>query len=238
MKPTYLCLLIAVVLFSCAPLQKKQETKIDMPSIGAIGKEDKSFISKNFQQVGQPILTRSVALSVREIPFTKATFKEYQNLKRQGGNKVDVVYIDSMPEKPKYLRLKIKDKIGLTTLLNSTENIEVRSYVSKDAHYKIVSGISIYMSPTIGNDMLKAEGLFLATDVNGLLRIEVANGKERRWVSLSTNEVFAYELMGFCWGEDIYGNAQIETLNNGGSCPDGTEKSAQKLNRTKSYLKL
>ncbi len=238
MKPTYATMLLAFVLFSCAPLRNLQDAKLDAPILGAIGKENTSFLNKNFQQIGQPTLAHSVALSVQEIPFTKSTFKEYSVLKTQKGDKPTIVYVDSLPVKPKYLRLEIKDKIGLLTVLNDDTNSEVRSYLEKDADCRIVSSISLYMPSKEGDELAHAAEVFLGTNYNGSLQIELINGKERQMMILPEDEIFDYSVMGFCWGEDIYGNPRIETLNDKGGCPSGTEKSAQKLSDSRSYLKL
>jgi len=70
------------------------------------------------------------------------------------------------------------------------------------------------------------------------LQIKQLRGNKLHSISIPESEIFAYELTGFCWGEDIYGNAQIETLNEKGNCPEGTEKNAQKLDDLNAYLKL
>lgn len=238
MKPTYATMLLAFVLFSCAPLRNLQDAKLNAPILGAIGKENKSLISKNFQQIGQPTLARSVAISVQEIPFTKSTFKEYSVLKTQKGDQPNIVYVDSLSVKPKYLRLEIKDKIGLLAVLNDDGNSEVRSYLEKDADCRIVSSISLYIPTKESNGLAHAAEVFLGTNNNGSLQIELINGKERQMVILAEDEIFDYSVMGFCWGEDIYGNARLETLSDKGGCPNGTEKSAQKLSDNRSYLKL
>lgn len=238
MKTSYFSMLMACVIFSCTPLKQATSTESQLPSIAAIGKQDKSLLNTNFKQVGEPNLSETVALSVSAIPFTKSKFKTYQNVKTQKGEKVYFSYTDSLPIKPKYLRFEIKDKIGLKTLLNRTENDEVRAYLTKDVNCQIVSSISLYMDEAQADMYLRAQGLFLITDNNGMLRMELINGKQKQYATLSKNEIFDYEVMGFCWGENRYGKPQIETLNAKGNCPEGTEKNAQKLEDLKSFLKI
>lgn len=238
MKPTHLSLLFAVVLVACSPLQQLQERKIDTPTLGAIGKENGSFISNNFQEIGQPVLTKPVAVLVTETPFTKSKFKEYANLKSLKGEKPEMAYVDSLETKPTYYSFEIKDRIGLTTMLNNMENREVRSYLQKDDHCKMVSRISLFIHPMEVEGFYGTTETFLSTNANGSLQLELVTGKQKQIVRINKNEIFSYDLVGFCWGEDIYGNAKIETLNDNGSCPDGTEKDAQKIADEKSYLKL
>lgn len=237
MKPTYLSMLLACAIFSCTPLKQATSSQSQMPSIAVIGKQDKSLLNTNFKQVGQPHLGKAVELSVRAIPFTKSKFKDYQNMRLQKGQQSYVKYVDSLPVKPKYLQFEIKDKIGLKTALNAADNTEVRSYLTKDADCQIVSSISLYMDEMEADMYLRAEGLFLVTDTHGMLRMEVINGTQRQYMSPTKNEIFDYEVMGFCWGENAYGKPQIETLNHG-KCPEGTEKNAQKLEDLTTFLKL
>ncbi len=238
MKPTYLTVLFAWVLFSCASLKQRQFKETNLPSIGAIGKEDSSLLTTTFKQVGQPLIEDCVALSVAQVPFTKSKYKAYLNLKTQKENKMAIIYADSLPKKSKYLHFEIKDKIGLMSLLNAPENKEVQSYLAKDKHCKIISSISVYVDDMYAAQMINAEGVFLKTDANGLLRIEIRNGKEKQLISIPKGEIFAYEQMGFCWGEDLYGKPKIVTLNARGKCPEGTEKNAQEISDIKSHLKF
>lgn len=238
MKTSYFSMLLACVIFSCTPLKKVSSNETQLPSIAAIGKQDKSLLSTNFKEVGEPTFTKSIALSVSEVPFNKSKFKRYQTVKAQKGENISISYVDSLPNKPKYLHFEIKDKIGLKTLLNGSENDEVRSYLTKDADCQIVSSISIYMDEMEADMYLKAEGLFLITDTNGMLRIELINEREKQYTNFSKSEIFDYDVIGFCWGENVYGKPQIETLNSNGNCPDGTEKNAQKLDTQKSFLKI
>jgi len=238
MRPTYYTLLLACMLFACNPIKEIVSTETQMPTLAAIGKKDKSVLSTNFKQVGEPAFSKKIALSATAIPFTKSKFKSYQNSKLQNGEKVYVQYIDSLPIKPKYVQFEIKDKIGLTALLNNEENVEVRSYLTKDADCRMVSSISMYMHEMEADRYLRAQGLFLITDANGMLQIELINGSTKETVILSKNEIFDYETLGFCWGENRYGQPQIETLNANSKCPAGTEKNAQKLNKLTTLLKL
>jgi len=238
MKSIYISMLLACIIFSCTPLKQGTSSKTQLPSIAAIGKHDKSLLSTNFKQVGEPVLKERIAVSVRAIPFNKSKFKNYQTAKAQKGEKTHVQYVDSLAQKPKYLQFEITDKIGLKTLLNNAENDETRSYLIKDADCQIVSSVSLYMDEMEAYMYTGAEGIFLVTDINGMLQLELVNGKQKQLVKLSKNEIFDYEVMGFCWGENVYGKPQIETLNSKGKCPDGTEKNARKLEELHSFLKL
>ncbi len=238
MRPTHIVLLLAVVLGACAPLGKIKEKKTGTLSIGVIGKEKNFLMVKDFQHIGNPNLNGPVALSVRELPFNKAGYRDYRAMKARQGEKPTFDYVDSLPVKPRYLLVEIKDKIALTTALNATDNKTVRSYLAKDPDCKIVTGISLYLEPGPASQLLASDNVFLITDRNGQLRIECSGNAKKQQLVLPVTEIFDYGTMGFCWGEDAYGHVRIQTLSPNGNCPNGTENNAVKLETAKSYLKI
>lgn len=83
-----------------------------------------------------------------------------------------------------------------------------------------------------------ADGVFLVTDTEGLLWIEMVHHNQKQKVSIPKNEIFDYELMGVCWGENYYGKTIVETFNDSGRCPEGTVRNVRKLDELPSFLKL
>lgn len=237
MKPTVLCTLLACVIYSCTAIKQPSSEDAQLPSLTAIGKKDKSLLQTHFKQVGEPHLNEAIAVSANAVPFDKSSFKRYTQAKANRGEQLQLQYVDSLPVKPKYLRFEIKDKIALQSLLNEKENDEVRSYLTKDSDCKIVSSISLYMDERQAELYHSADGLFLSTSADDMLRLELIIGTKKTYVNVPKEEIFDYEVMGFCWGEDVYGRPQIETLNHG-KCPTGTEKNAQKLADLKPFLKI
>lgn len=237
MKPTFLWLLLACGIYSCTSLQQPASRDAQLPSLAAIGKQDKSILQTQFQPVGEPRLNEAIAVSASALPFDKASFKRYTQAKANQGEQPQLQYVDSIPQKPKYLRFDITDKIALQSLLNTPENEQVRSYLTKDSDCKIVSSISLYMDARQAALYHSADGLFLSTSSDNMLRLELIIGTKKTYVNLPKTEIFDYEVMGFCWGEDIYGRPQIKTLNHG-KCPQGTEKNAQKIADLKPFLKI
>ncbi len=238
MRTKFFAPLLVVFICSCAPIKKIRTGTIETPALGALGKKEKSLLTDEFIQIGQPNLTSPIAISVTEQPFTRSTFRTYQELKKQKGELLEVEFVDSLPIKPKFLSFDMSDKIGLVTLLNKTENSEVSSYLSKDADYKIVSNIKLYLDPGKAINFIKNDGVFLVTDHKGALKVEVWHGTKKELLSLPTTEIFEYEVSSFCWGEDTYGKLHMQALSEDGGCPSGTEKDPNKVSQIKSYLKL
>ncbi len=240
MRPIFYVMLLALLLFSCSSFQNigKGHDRF-IPSIGSIGKEEKSLMAKNFQQVGNPHLEKGIPLSLREIQFDRSKFKAYADLKASQGTQPTVTFIDSLRVKPKYLCLQLSNKIALQLQLNADTNSNVRSYLSNDDNFKIVTQISFLDTHENSQQLLNADGLFLTQCKDGLLGMELLKNGKRIPFTMSTMEIFEYELSGFCWDTDRYGKEKIASISaDGEKCPKGTEKDAHKLKETKSYLKL
>lgn len=184
-------------------------------------------------------MEKGIPLSIREIQFDRSTFRAYSDLKVSQGKQPIVTFIDSLPIKPKYLCLQLSDQIMLQSQLNSGSNPNVRSYLSNDEDFKIVTQVAFLDTPENTRRLLEAEALFLTQGRDGILSIELLKNGKRNSYRISTIEIFGYELSGFCWDTDGYGRERIASISaEGGKCPKGTERDAQKLSATKSYPKL
>ena len=220
MRSKHYLMLWALLIISCGPIKELGGTQNNTPSLGTIGKEHKSILNKNFEQIGSPKIEEGITISVLEIPFTKSEFKTYVQYKKGRGEESNLVFIDSIASKPEYLKLNISDKINLLTQLNNESNSNVRSYLANDEEYAIVTEISLLANENLTDRLKKAEHVFLVEDNNGLLILEILESNQRTLVKWSDLEIFDYGLSGFS------------------SCPKGTEKKPSKLNDIKPYLKL
>lgn len=226
-------------LSSCSSLAGIGPNVGHTPSLGDIVQENSGFLNKDLRPIGRPSIERPIALSVREIPFTKKKFKEYSAMKKGKGQESGMAFIDSLPIKPKYISLEISDRIALKAQLNEIYNKEVLAYLSTDADYRVVTGISAIGNPSVMDRLIAADGIFLVEGRNGILYIELFKDDKRTTLALSDLEVFGYERAGLCWETDRYGNGRVGSIvNEGDPCPRGTERKAHKLDRTKHYLKL
>ncbi|WP_422079434.1 hypothetical protein [Ulvibacterium sp.] len=230
---------LMVLLCSCASLKNINPSGQHVPSLGAIGNQSQSLLHTNFQRIGHPSLEHPIAVSVREVPFTKSSFKKYTAYKKNSGLIPEIQFADSLGTKSKYLCLEIIDKIALRDALNSKENGNVLSYLEKDDAYCLVHKIALYPNLEAYRLLIQSDRLFLETDRNGILMLTARNRNIEQEINLSQMEIFDYTHLGFCWGETQYGKKQIEALvGDGDSCPKHTERKAYKLDETKSYLKL
>ncbi|WP_425237706.1 hypothetical protein [Ulvibacterium sp.] len=230
---------LMVLVCSCASLKNTNPSGQHAPSLGAIGNQSQSLLHTRFQQIGHPSLEHPIAVSVREVPFTKSSFKKYTAYKKNSGTVPEMQFIDSLGTKASYLCLEIMDKIALRDALNGKENSSVLSYLEKDDAYRLVHKVALFPNLEAYRLLIQSDRLFLKTDRSGILTLIARNRNLDKEVNLSKAEIFDYNSLGFCWGETQYGKKQIEALvQDGDACPKHTQRKAYKLDETKSYLKL
>lgn len=230
---------LMLLLCSCASLKDINPSGQHVPSLGAIGNQSQSLLHNNFQRIGHPSLKHPIAVSVREVPFTKSSFKKYMVFKKNSGSVPEIQFIDSLGTKASYLCLEIMDKIALRDAFNRKENSNVLSYLEKDDAYRLVHKVALFPNLEAYRLLIQSDRLFLKTDRNGILTLTARNRNMDKEINLSRMEIFDYNCVGFCWGETQYGKKQIEALvGDGDACPKHTERKAYKLDETKSYLKL
>ncbi|MEX0290064.1 MAG: hypothetical protein AB3N14_13220 [Flavobacteriaceae bacterium] len=238
MKNLTYTLWVVLLIAACSPLKNSKTVESHIPSLGAIGQEDKSLFGSLFLQIGHPKIMAPIALGATETPFSKSSFKTYRTHLESKGEEAKITYVDSSKVKPKYLCLEITDKIALQTQLNAEENKSVRNYLSKDTH-NMVSKISFVASEQVRSQITDARALFLSQNNHGVLGISVIQRNTTHFLPMSDLETFSFKTSGFCWGKNIYGQLEIDAIvSSDNRCPKGTEEDAYKLTETKSYLKL
>lgn len=244
MKILYKVVLFSVVLLSaisCASYSAKwQEEAITFPELGSFSKIKGDFWYTSTMQIGSLTFDKPLLVSHRELPFNKDSYSKYTKYLTNANRINSVAYTDSMPFKPKYIRLQLQDQIALTTLLNNQENSNIRSYLKNDAAYKLISQIDVTVTDELRILFSQAKTVMLHKDANAKLSLQVDNGQGYKIIDLSHLEVFSYDYVSFCWGEDLYHNKIIKVLVEGASgCPESTYKKASKVKSLeKSYLKL
>lgn len=241
-KQYMLLFLLAIVILSCIHCStykaKKQEALLNFPELGTVIKTSGDMWYSASEQVGVPNWS-VLKVDVKQLPFNRTSYFAYAKYMQEAGKINSISYNDSLPYKPKYLRLKLLDRLGITQLLNNDVHDDLRSYISNDDAYKLVSGLDITVPETEMPGFLQAEAVQLQKDVYNNIVLVVINGEFERRYFFSEFQVFGYQYAHFCWGEDQYHNTIIENLiSEGQKCPKGTHLKASKVNGDRSYLKF
>ncbi len=237
---TFASLVVALLACSCASHKAQyQEASLSFPELGSIVQTKGQLWYATAEQVGRPKWKRSLEVTVQELPFNKKSYTTYATYMAKASKMNGIPYRDSLPYKPKYLRLQLRNKIGLTTQLNHSDNSEVREFIKTDDAYKIVTRLDISVPDVLMPQFLGANQVVLKEGQQRGIHLVLINGKQETTVTFTEVQVFDYEFSSFCWGEDRYHHKRIETLLSGNEkCPKGTFKKAAKVTSDRAYLKF
>lgn len=241
-KVTLFGILLLIVLFimSCGSYKSKQQAaKLTFPELGSLVHTKGELWYSNSEQIGKPFWDEPLHVTAQQLPFNKKTYTTYASYMANAGKINGVPYVDSLPYKPKYIRLQLLDKISATAALNNNTNTTVREYLENDAAYKMVTRIDITVPDDMMQEILGATKIRLIEDSKFGRHLVLTQGAQESKIGLVDVQIFDYGFSAFCWGEDRYHRKQIEAiLGEHEKCPKGTFKKASKVASDKSYLKF
>ncbi|TXG34845.1 hypothetical protein [Seonamhaeicola maritimus] len=243
MKPA-LILLFGFMLCVCscktiniATAQTKTTQQVILGSISA----DKEFIfQKEINHSAIPSYNVPIKLMVTPKIFTKQSYKAYAKAQGLQPYNINVKYVDSLPEKPKYIQLQIADKVTLLKALNGEENNGIKDYISHNKYANVLTSISMALNKQDLVGVLKAESLFLVENGYKTYALQLYNdGKKGRTIAFNQGVVFEYKATNCCWQENKKHDIDIVDLVGGyASCPNNTYRSASRAKKQINPYKL
>ncbi len=216
---------------------QKVETRI--PCLGSVGKSNSTLFTKDFQKAGEPGLNAPLEVSLNVFDFSNTTLAKYKKYQETQGKKPKIIYDDSIQvEQTKYYQLRISDLVGLKAQLNSTQNQTLKAYLQDDVDLGILTGISFVAQGEVDYELRTAEHFYLK-ELRGALILEAHSEHHFVEIKMAALEVFNFETSNLCWKLNKRNKLEIAAIvNEGNRCPGATEKDANKLDTTKSYVKL
>ncbi len=243
MKKTYTLLLFLVILTSCKTVVvNKQTQKIASSALelGTIGKTKPNLQINTFEINAIPQLNQKIRVTAKVLPFNKATFKAYSKAAKLQGKKSTFKYVDSLPNKPMYVILKITDNVTLLEELNNEHNTTVFNYLKTVPNAQAITTISMVFDTNILNEISQAEELYLSNEKYKKYDLELyKNGKLHKTIELTTGTTFTYKLSSFCWGEN--GRHQpilVDVIDEHSNCNNNTFSNYQKVEMKKQAIKF
>ena len=232
--------LTVILIHSCASFKAEQQTAaLTFPELGSIIKTRGALWYSTSEQVGLPQWSAPIKVQLQQLPFNPLSYTAYAEYMANAGKINSIAYRDSLPYKPKYIRLQLLDKIRLTNELNSESNKQVMAYLENDSDCKIVTRMDFTVPETIMPFFETADNVLLKQDTFNKVQLVLVNGGKEEIIDFSQIQVFDFEYSSFCWGEDRYHKKQIENIVPvGEKCPKGTYVKPEKVKTEKSYLKF
>ncbi|TAI48497.1 hypothetical protein [Flagellimonas allohymeniacidonis] len=242
MRSTFLFLfstILVSMLLGCSSYKtKKQESQLVLPELGNVVQTQGDMFYSTVEPAGIPSWP-TLKVELQQMPFNTKSYTTYARLMQRAARINSISYNDSLPYKPKYVRLQLTDKVALTQMLNSEAHESLREYLTADDAYKLVTGLDLALSESELVVFLNAEAVQLQKDEYGSLKVVLINGNQQNSFFFSELQVFDYQLSSFCWGEDVLHRKKIKNLiAEGERCPKGTFLKARKMEKDESYLKF
>lgn len=207
-----------------------QERTIQQVTLGSIGLEKNSIIQSEFNCSGMPSYNQPIKVSVVLVPFNKQTFSLFSKAKAVQSADFSIRYVDSLDNKPNFVKLEIADKVTAIQALNHQSNLGVKNYLEHETDAVIISSISMAFNQNDLEDVSKANAVFLIEKgmKNYALQLHQKGG-EIKIVTFNQGVVFGFGTSSCCWQANNRHNTNIVDLVSGvRSCPNGTYKSAKR----------
>jgi len=197
-------------------------------------------LQKGFNTTAIPLLNKPIRLLPSLNTFNTKTFKAFSEAAKKQQTSLNLTYVDSLPDKPKFLNLQVIDFVELANQLNSKHNHDVKAYMVNEPDASIVTNISVAFSAKNINKLNQADKVFLTQDGLKDFALQLfTNGQKTESIKFNQGVVFAYKKSHNCWQEDSKYQLQIVSFVDGlDGCPRKTYRSAERAKKKINYFKL
>ena len=212
-----------------------QTTTTQQIMLGSVGLDKDFVLQTSFNSAAIPTYKEPVKLSVLSLPFNKQLHKRFLKAKASQSTQVNINYIDSLEVKPKYLQLKIADKVTVIEALNNDSNQGIKNYLGHDKTANIITGISIAFNTQDLELIQQADAVFLIE--KGLKNYALQLYKEHVKIEtlwFSKGVVFAFETAHCCWQENNRHKLDIvDFVSDFNNCPNKTYRNTERAKKDK-----
>ncbi|MCX2680341.1 hypothetical protein OOZ15_10350 [Galbibacter sp. EGI 63066] len=237
MNKPILLLTVLLAVCSCKSVMINNNPQIisdSQPQMGSIGFLSQNMLNYTFNTLVVPENDERIRLEVHQEQFDNKKFNAY--LKTSQDNPYNISYVDSLPEKPGFVSLKLAD--NLDYIRGVKQNDKLIDFLKERGDAEVVTSISMVGKKESLQALTQAESVFLVYDMKlkkyymEALRPEGSPKK----IYFKEMSVFAYGLSGFCWGTNRKGEVVLKTLAYGGKCSKGLKRKAVNVDTERDYL--
>lgn len=235
-------ILIFVILLGCktVSLQTSQTKTTQQIPLGSIGTNKDFLLQQHYNNTAIPNYQNLIKLAVSIKPFTKQSFKAFEKAKTLQVANVNIVNVDSFPNKPYYLELHIADKVGVINALNAEGNTGIKEYLSHDPRTNVVMVISLALNNTDLETIKTAEAVFLVEHSPKTYALKWYKDKTNTGIiPFNAGVMFEYQTAHCCWDENNRRQLHIvDLVTTFNSCPNGTYRSANRAKKNSNDFKI
>ena len=236
-------LVLMLLLLHCKSLSISKETHTKTSQsleIGAIG-EDKIFLlEEDYNSTALPIYNNPIKINISVLNFNNSSYKAFSKANNSRTVPLQITFVDSLSEKPKFLKLEIADRVTVLNALKDPSNKDIKEYILNKKNAHIISAISLVLDDTKMKSTTDADTVFLEQD--GEKNYIINAYKNSQLVSsIHFNEgvVFAYQASNFCWQENSKHQLNIvDIVESTDKCPNNSYRSAKRAKKKIDYFKF
>ena len=231
-----------LLFIGCASVKIQEQTQWSstaIPEMASVGHIKGTPFSHYFEVAGILSLPQKVRVTAERIPFTRKSYKIYNRYLEEKGIPNTLIFHDSLPVKPVFIKFTIADMVTLKDAVNTPENHSLREYVLQDDSYKIITSVSATLSQEHQQQLQQAESIYLIQDGPRKVALELISAEKPNVVlRIPEMEAFAWSHASFCWGYDQRREPVIKSLSTRGNCPAQTVKKGWKLTETREEIRF
>jgi hypothetical protein len=236
-KVLVICCLVSV-LVGCKTLglgvsQETQTKTTQQLTLGGVGVDKDFMLQNNYNHVAIPSYNKPIKVSASVMAFNKQTYKAFTKAKALQSANISVKYIDSLENKPKYLKLQIVDNVALITALNNDENTPVKTYLSHKKDANILTSIYLALNTKDLEAITKADAVFLVEKGFKTYALQLyINSVKTETIAFNQGVVFGYAASNCCWQDNKRHQLDIvDLVTQFNSCPNKTYRSAKRAEK-------
>ena len=235
--PITLIIMIAT-LVSCTTYERILATRQSTPvELGMIGDLDATVTTKEFQTIGIPQFDGNIRLTPVFKTFNYLDYNAYKKLRKQEALGFEIQYIDSLPNKPQYVRLEFQDRVGFLTELNADKNAELKEQILTNPGADVITRIDWVVSDAAIARIKAADAVFLGQNYHGIQRIILSKNNQLTEILFSEGLVLSYEVSQFCWGLDSRNEPKLMAIiEKGKPCTGELKHNGTRLKKEKNLF--
>lgn len=235
-----ICITCFIVSCKTVSLQPSQTKTTQQITIGSIGTDKDFLLQQEFNNTAIPQYTEPIKLTVSSKLFNKQTFKNFTKAKALQSAPIQINYIDTIANKPKYIALQAADKVGIIKAFNAKENDGVKNYLSHNQNTNVVTGISIALNENDLKNIMNADAVFLVEETYKTYALQLCkDNKKTERIAFNDGITFSYKTANCCWQENNKHQLNIvDMVSIFNSCPNRTYRSSKRAKKKINYYKL
>ncbi|MEN2401781.1 hypothetical protein GKZ90_0018475 [Flavobacterium sp. MC2016-06] len=236
---------VVFVVLICVACQttkiKNEKYKIatTSPELGSIGQSGiKNGVENNFAVRTLPKLENKIRVTIGVVPFNRQLNKLYASKAKYNQNHKKIAYIDSLPNKPELVTIKILDVNGFVNELNASYNLDVIKLIQNIKNPQVITSIAVSLSVDEITKIRQSDAYYLTNSQDKkYLLTTYKSGKKADVIDIDPETIVAYQSSKFCWAGTSKNHWYIaDIVSDNASCTGNTKAKIPKEDKNNKSL--